>query len=148
MLRRLGLFTVRRRKLVLAGTALFLIAAAVLGSGVSDRLIAGGFEDPDSESARAGRTLEQQFDTSDPNLVLLVTAKDGSVDDPAVAAAGQALTDELGAEPDVQQVVSYWSLGSVPPRRRRARTPALIIGSHAGDDTLVHRRGERISPPT
>ncbi|MBA2326782.1 MAG: hypothetical protein H0V95_09090 [Actinobacteria bacterium] len=39
MLSRLGRFTVRRRKLVLAGTALFLIAAAVFGSGVSDRRV-------------------------------------------------------------------------------------------------------------
>jgi RND superfamily putative drug exporter len=145
VLSRLGRFTVRHRKLVLAGTALFLIAAGVLGSRASDRLIPGGFEDPDSESARAARTLEREFDTSDPNLVLLVTA-DRSVDDPAIAAAGQALTDELAAEPHVQQVVSYWSLGNVAPLRSGDGTQALIIGTIAGDDNMVHDRVEDLSP--
>lgn len=146
MLSRLGRFTVRRRKLVLAGTGLLLVAAAVLGSGVSDRLIAGGFEDPDSESSRAVRTLEREFDTSDPNLVLLVTAKEGSVDDPAVAAAGQALTDELAGEPGVRQVVSYWSLGNIPPLRSGEGSEALIVGTIAGDDNTVHDRIEELSP--
>ena len=146
MLARVGRFTVRHRWVVLAGTGVFLVVSLVLGSGVSDHLIAGGFEDPDSESSRATRILEQEFDTSDPNLVLLVQVDRGSVDDTEIAAAGQALTDELAAEPGVKQVVSYWSLGSVPPLRSTESDQALIIGTIAGDDDVVHDRIEELSP--
>ncbi|MGQ0805558.1 MAG: MMPL family transporter, partial [Actinomycetota bacterium] len=52
----------------------------------------------------------------------------------------------LGAAPDVQLVVSFWSLGSVPPRRSGDSRQALIIGTIAGDDNMVHDRVERISP--
>ena len=78
---------------------LFVLASFAVAGGVADRLTTGGFADPSSESERAASILEHQFHTKDPNLVLLVTAKHGaSVDDPAVAAAGQRqLTSELAA---------------------------------------------------
>src|SRR5262249_51890657 len=98
MLDRLGHFTVRHRKVVLVGTVVFFVAAAVLGGRVASRLSSGGFEDPSSESSRAGDAIEQEFGKQQPDLILLVTAKEGTVDDPDVAAAGRALTARLGSE--------------------------------------------------
>lgn len=80
MLQRLGEFTVRRRRWVLVATLLAVIVAGALGGGVFDRLSGGGFSDPDAESSRGTKQLEELFETGDPNLVLLVTAKQGSVD--------------------------------------------------------------------
>jgi putative drug exporter of the RND superfamily len=133
MLERLGRFTVRRRKAVLVASALFLVASGVFGGGVVDRLTSGGFEDPDSESVEARELLEDRFNAGDPNVVMLVTAKDGSVDDKAVVAAGLDLTGRLAQEENVEQVVSYWSLGSPPPLASGDGTQALVLG--------------RISPP-
>ncbi len=113
MLERLARFVVRRRRAVLVVSGLTLVAAGVFGAGVFGAVKAGGFEDPAAESSRAARLVEQRFGQGDPDMVLLVTAKDGrNVDDPAVAAAGAALTAELGGEPDVVQSVSYWTLGT------------------------------------
>ena len=75
MFTRLGAFTVRRRKAVLAGTLLVLVLAGVLGSGVFPKLAGGGFDDPSSESSRALTTLKHTFHTGVPDYILLVTAK-------------------------------------------------------------------------
>src|SRR5918996_1910100 len=98
MLERLGRFTVRRRRWILIGTVVGLIVAGAFGGSVIDRLSNGGFTDPASESVRAEEVLDRVFDAGNPNLVLLVTAREGTVDEPSVAQAGAALTRELSAE--------------------------------------------------
>jgi Phospholipid methyltransferase len=95
MLAAVGRFAVRWRRWVLAGTPLAVVVAGALGGGVFDRLSGGGFSDPDAEPSRARDQLERVFGAGDPNLVLLVTAKRGSVDDPATAAVGAAPTRQL-----------------------------------------------------
>ena len=130
---RIGQFTVRRRRLVLVLTVVVVIIAGVLGGAVFDRLSSGGFADPDSESTRADDLLEARFGAGAPNVVLLVTAGDGDVDAPEVAAVGQQLTDELAAYPKADDVVSYWSLGSPPPLRSEDGSAAMVVGRLAGD---------------
>jgi RND superfamily putative drug exporter len=133
MFSRIGHFTVRRRRLVLALTVLVVILAGVVGGGVFERLSNGGFADPGAESSRAADLLEDEFGAGAPNVVLLVTANDGDVDSPAVADVGQALTQELADYPQADDVVSYWSLGSPPPLRSEDGTEALVVGRLAGD---------------
>jgi hypothetical protein len=95
MLAAVGRFAVRWRRWVLAGTLLAVVVAGALGGGVFDRLSGGGFSDPDAESSRPRDQLERVFGAGDPSLVLLITAKRGSVDDPATAAVGATLTRQL-----------------------------------------------------
>ena len=133
MFSRIGRFTVRRRRLVLVLTFLVVLLAGALGGGVFDRLVNGGFADPDAESTRAADLLEDEFGAGAPNVVLLVTANEGDVDSAAVTEAGLALTEELAAYPRADDVVSYWSLGSPPPLRSEDSTEALIVGRLAGD---------------
>src|SRR5512133_4388948 len=135
MLERLGRFLVRRRWAVLAATLAALVVAGVFGGGAVARLKSGGFEDPAAESTRAAQVLRDDFGVGDPNLVLLVTAKGGDVDDPAAAAAGTALTRRLAGEPGLAQVVSYWATGA-PALTSRAGPPPLPLGrtpGHADD---------------
>ena len=147
MLRRLGRFTVRRRKTVLVASALFFVAAGVFGGPVAESLTSGGFDDPSSESSRAGEAVEERFGADDPDVLLLVTAPPGeTVDDPDVAAAGTALTDELAAEAGVTDVASYWSLGNVPPLRSDDARQAMVLGAIQGDDDAVDERIEELSP--
>jgi RND superfamily putative drug exporter len=133
MLTRLGRFTVRRRRLVVSLTVVFLIVAAVLGSGAFGVLKSGGFDDPASESSQAEQVLADRFGGGDPNVVLVADAG-RSVDDADVAAAGAALTAELEAMPGVEQVASYWSLGSPPPLRSNDGESALIVARVTGAD--------------
>ena len=146
MFARLSRFTVRHRKAVLVGTALFFVVAGVLGGDVASRLSSGGFEDPSSESSRAGDAIEREFGEQQPDLVLLVTAKDGTVDDPEVAAAGTALTARLGSERGVARAISYWDLGSPPPLRSADGRQALVVAALRGDEDAVHDTAEELSP--
>jgi RND superfamily putative drug exporter len=134
MFARLGAAVVRFRILVLAATAVFVIAAGTVGAaGVFGVLQGGGFDDPASESSQAAELLDQRFENGQPNLVLLVTATAGTVDDPANAEAAADLVDRLGGEPAVEQVASYWSLGSPPPLRSEDGTRALVLARVDGE---------------
>ncbi|HEX6310473.1 MAG TPA: MMPL family transporter [Acidimicrobiia bacterium] len=147
MLRRLGRLTVRRPKTVLGASVLFFALAAFFGGPVAESLTSGGFDDPASESAEAEAVIEDTFGAGEPNVILLVTAGDGGgVDDPEVAAAGAALTEELAAEPGVTNVASYWSLGNVPPLRSDDGTQAMVLGMIDGSDDRVRDRIEELSP--
>ncbi len=126
MLTRLGQFTVRRRRLVLSLTVLFMIVAGVLGTGAFGVLQDEGFVDPSSESAEAARLLETHFDDAEPNVLLVVTATDGTVDDEAVAVASAQLLDEVRGVEHVTGATSYWELDGPPALRSDDSTRALM----------------------
>src|SRR6478736_1005965 len=126
MLNRLGRFVFRRRRAVLTGAVLFVVASFAVAGGVASRLTSGGFADPSSESERAAAQLQRQFGAKEPNVVLLVSAKHGSVDDAAVRAAGLRVTRELARQPSVGQVASYWSLDNAAPLKSKDGRQALV----------------------
>jgi RND superfamily putative drug exporter len=144
MLERLGRFLLRRRWAVLTATLAVVVAAGVFGGSAVTRLKSGGFDDPDAESTRAAEVLRDEFGTGDPNLVLLVTAKGGQVDDPAVAAAGEAVARRLAAEPDLAQVVSYWASGA-PALKSSDGGQALILGRITGDEEDLDERAAALT---
>ena len=146
MLARLGQFTVRRRRAILVASVILFALAGAIGGGVADHLSSGGFDDPGAESSRAGQVIDDVFRAGAPNVVLLVTAAGGTVDEPAAAEAGRALTAQLAAEPDVDQASSYWSLGNVPPLRSNDGRQALVLAHIAGDEDAVDARIETLSP--
>ena len=82
MLHRYGEFVVRRARLLLAVSAVLLVAAGIFGGGAFGKLKNGGFDDPAAESTRAQHLIDTRY-AGQTNLVLLVTAKTGTVDDPA-----------------------------------------------------------------
>jgi RND superfamily putative drug exporter len=125
---------------------LAVIVAGALGGGVFDRLSGGGFSDPDAESARGTEQLEEVFGTGDPNLILLVTAKQGLVDDPKIAVKGVAITEDLAREPSIEQAFSYWTLGSALPLRNNNGSQALVLARIDGDEDQVDAAIEELSP--
>src|ERR671913_512232 len=127
MLERLGRFLLRRRWAVLAATLAVVVAAGVFGGSAITRLKAGGFDDPDAESTRAAAVLRDEFGAGDPNLVLLVTAKGGQVD-----------------EPDLAQVVSYWASGA-PALRSTDGGQALVLGRITGDEEGMDERAAALT---
>jgi putative drug exporter of the RND superfamily len=137
MLTRLAWLIVRRRRLVLVVSGVFLLAAGALGSGAFGVLEDGGFEDPDAESTRAADALEGHFDAGAPNLVLLTRSSTGDVDDPLAIVDGTTLTDVLAERPGVSEVVSYWSLGGAPALRSDDGDEALVLARVTGDEDAV-----------
>ncbi|WP_159943814.1 MULTISPECIES: MMPL family transporter [unclassified Nocardiopsis] len=133
MLDALTALTTRRPRWVLAVALLAVVAAAVLGSGVADRLRAGqGTEDPGSESALAGRLLEEHFPDSRPNLILLVESEAG-VDDREAARQGLGLAEGLAYEEGVTGVTSYWQTGA-DALKSHDGTRALIAAHLGGTE--------------
>jgi RND superfamily putative drug exporter len=134
----------RRRWAILAATLVAVALAGAFGGGAIGHLTSGGFDDPAAESVKAAATLRDAFGTGDPNLVLLVTAGHGDVDDPAVARRGEDLTRRLAAEPDLAQVASYWSLDA-PSLRSEDRRQALVLGRVTGDEEALDERAKQLT---
>jgi putative drug exporter of the RND superfamily len=146
MLTRLAQFTVRRRRRVLLGTLVAFLLAGAVGGGVAERLSSGGFEDPTAESTEAQRLVDETFGNGTPNLVLLVTADNGNVDELASADAGRALTAEVAQLPGIDQAVSYWTLGNAPPLKSTVGHQAIVLARIAGDEDAVDERIAELSP--
>ena len=136
---------VARRRLVLVVALILAALAGAFGGSVAKNLSNGGFDDPHAESTAARKIIEKGFGAGTPNLVLLVTAKDGSVDSPASRAAGLALTKELADASGVASPASYWSL-QAPPLKSTNGTEALVLARILGDEDTVRTRIEELSP--
>jgi RND superfamily putative drug exporter len=145
LLERLARFVIRHRRFVMAGALATLLVAGAFGGNVAQHLKGGGFEDRKAESTKANHLLKEQFRQGDPNLVFLVTAKAGNVDAPDVAAAGQALTQRLSGEHDVDLAVSYWTLGGAPPLKSKQGHQALVLVRLSGSDDEVDKHVDAIT---
>ncbi|MFF3381240.1 MMPL family transporter [Streptomyces sp. NPDC002680] len=136
-----------RPRLLLLVVLALTAGAAVLGGGVADRLSSGGSQIPGAESTYATRVLEQRWPASQPNLLLMVSARGatGGVDNPQVVTEAHDLARRLGAEQAVGGVVSYWD-GQEPALRARDGGEALITARIAGDEDAVDAVLERVRP--
>ncbi|NEE03144.1 MMPL family transporter [Phytoactinopolyspora halotolerans] len=132
------LITRAPRRILGAGLVLFVLAGA-LAAGVLDALSLNRFEAPDSESVAARELLGEQFGTSTPNVAVLVTAPEGTVDDADVAGAGSELTALLAEHPDIGDAWSYWTPGAPDTLRSDDARHGLILGWAPGD--ADHVRG-------
>ncbi|MEV6282215.1 MMPL family transporter [Kribbella sp. NPDC051770] len=110
MFETLGRFTYRRRRLVLALTGVFVVAALVWGTGVFGSLANGGFEAPNTEAARAVRTIEQTVGRTGTDVIVLYRGST-SVADPAYRAAVEGHLDGLPRS-EVVSSATYWSTRS------------------------------------
>ena len=99
------------RRITAVGVLVF-IAAAVFGIPVAKSLSPGGFQDPNSESARAIAVLGDKFGQSGQQMLILVTAPDGTNSDQA-RRVGTDLVDQLQRSPLVYNVSSAWT---APPQ--------------------------------
>ncbi len=134
-MRRLSRFIVNRRVWVLVATGVLAVLCAVIGGGVAEKLSLGGTEDPASESVQVqDRLLDEFVQARQPDFVLVVTARNGTVDDPEVVAAAEELEAELAARDGVELAQSYWSL-EAPPLKSVDGTQALVLAALGGDET-------------
>ena len=138
MFTRIGHFVTNRPRRILAAAGLAVVLAGALGLHAGSVLKPSGFTSPSSPSQIAQNRLDAYFG-GQPNLVLLVTARTGSVDSPAVAAAGRALTARLASSRGVDRVSSYWTTGSAALRSNNS-TQAVVVGTVAGSDKTATDR--------
>ncbi|QUX31034.1 MMPL family transporter [Nocardiopsis akebiae] len=92
---RLGRGVHRWRWAVLAATAAFAVFSGIWGSGLFSDVSESGFEDPDSESARATRVLEEELGHDGVDVVAVYRSDEIQVDNPTFAAAVQRIADGM-----------------------------------------------------
>ena len=131
---------------VLLCAALLTLALAIFGVPVAERLSAGGFQDPASESSRAAQLLTGKFGQGDVQMLVTVTTPDG-VDSPAARAAGTDIVKTLKSSPHVANVTSPWT---VPPSAAadlvsRDRTVGLIAAGIRGDESEQQTYAKELS---
>ena len=137
MFEKLGHVLVRRRKSVLAGFIVAVIAAGVIGSLVFARLEGGGYSDPKSDSWKAATYLTDTFKVKDPAIIFIIDAGK-SVSDPAVAAEVAPIEADLRAMPEIAKTLSYWSAGGAKQLMSADGSAAyLFIYGHKSDPTLL-----------
>jgi len=145
-MKRWGQLVARRRWVVLAAAALTAVLAGVWGAGVFGVLSDGGFEDPDSESARADQQIAETFGRVDADVLVLYTATSGSAaDSPAVE---RTVTDVVDALPAglVDSVATPWTPGAqglISDDRRSALVAITLAG---GDDEERADAYEQVRP--
>ncbi len=152
MLPRLASAAIARRRLVLVLALLFLgLAGAVGGSAPTALSANGGFTDPRAASSRALDALTGPLRGGPPQVVLVLRALGGRVDDAATAAAGQALTARFAAavrsrsgDTAAATVTSYWSAGRPAALRSGDGTAALLTARLSADADVAVKDLEAI----
>ncbi|WP_369167085.1 MMPL family transporter [Streptomyces sp. R28] len=145
MLTRLGRLAVHRSRAVLVGALLVVLGLGAYGAGAQADLDLARWSSPGTESVRAGDVLRDDFRTGNPNLALLVTARDGDVDSPRAERAGRELVAEVGRLPLVTDVTSYWDAES-PALRAEDGRRALILARLEGTATEARAQLAALSP--
>jgi RND superfamily putative drug exporter len=142
MFEALGRVMYRRRRLVVALSLAFVVFAGVWGTGVFGAMTGGGFEDPHSESTRAGDVAERELGRGGGDVVVLYSSDDLTVDDPAY---GAAVEESLDALPDdvVEESVTFFGTGA-PQLVSEDRRSTYAVLTLTGDEDARTEGLERI----
>lgn len=148
MFSRLGRLAHTRRRLVIGVAALLAAVAAIVGPGVAEEVIDGGFTDPEAESTQAAVALEAAFGREPGDVVVLWRHPTLTPGDPAFEAQLGAVLADLPAD-DVTAVVSPWTPG-LPDAARAGligadgRTAMAAIALAGEDDEQRAAAFERV----
>ncbi len=138
MLNRLGVFAARYHRAVLIASALLFVVVTILGMGAFKRLQSGGLVSASAASSQAEALVASHFG-GEQGLVILISARDGSVSSPAVVAVGKKVTATLESNSDISNVTSYWTTPAAPLRSGNGKA-ALILAHVKGSDDQVDSR--------
>jgi predicted RND superfamily exporter protein len=95
---KLGATLVRRKKIALASTLLFVILSGVIGGQVFARFDTGGYSNEKGDAVKVADFLAEDLGIKDPAVVLIANSPGVSVDDPIVAASASRLEAQLKEE--------------------------------------------------
>ncbi|MFY9917415.1 MAG: MMPL family transporter [Mycobacterium sp.] len=146
MLTRIALMAIAAPRRVLAVSGIVLVAAAIFGLPVAKSLSAGGFQAPDSESARANQLLVEKFGQGGMPLVVLVSSPDGARS-PGAQAAATEIVDQLKESPHVASVTSAWTVpaSAAADLISEDGTSGLVVASISGGDNDAPKHAAELS---
>lgn len=118
-MRRLGQVIVNHSKIVLFGFVGLIVLSTVWGFQVFGNLKGGGYDNPNSDSARAAEVLENEFAVDPAELIVLIDLpSDADTVDaqmkPVHLDLVMDLTDEIADIEGVDSAINYYMLGAPP----------------------------------
>ena len=118
-----------------------MVASAIFGIPVASHLTAGGFQDPDSESARATKVLTDTFGRGDLQLVFAVTGPRAQAEP-----VGRRLVDRLESDPNVVRAVSAWTAPEQAAAALVSRDgqTGLVVAELTGGEERAPRSAQQI----
>ena len=153
VLERLARLAIAAPRRILAVAAFLAVAAAIFGVPVTQKLTAGGFQDPHAESSQAAELLTGRFNQGDMQLLIMVSDPDGAMS-PDARRAGTEIVTALQDSEHVAEVSSAWTVPQPAAAELLSRdgTAGLIVAGVTGGekyaqnhakalvDSLVHDR--------
>ncbi|MDY6997392.1 MAG: MMPL family transporter [Actinomycetota bacterium] len=146
MLQRVARMSIAAPRRIIGTALLVMVACAIFGVPVADKLSAGGFQDPTSESAKATELLVEQFGQGDMELIISVTADEG-VQAPTARAVGTEIAGRLAESPHVGQVTSAWTApdAATPALISQDGRTGLIVAGITGGESGAQKHAERLT---
>jgi RND superfamily putative drug exporter len=141
----LGHLAYRRRRLVLASALVFVAVALVWGTRVFGSLASGGFEDPDSESAKAADLAAATVGSGAPDVIVLYRSTEHTVDDPEFRSAVEGTLADLPADA-VRQTTTYWSSQAPQLVSTDRHATYAVLQLTATDDAVANDLYKEIEP--
>ncbi len=149
MLERLTRRVIAAPKLVLSLTLVLLVAAGIYGAGAAGKMLAGGYEDPGSESTHASQVLDEVFGQAGAQVVIKLDGPSGTdmATDPAAQAVGTEIADRLATLDYVQQpVLTVWNSPQLAGELlSRDKTSTQIVFGVDGGDEHAPRHAQELS---
>ena len=146
MLATLGRALHRARWFVLLLGFFVVLGAALFGAGLFPLLKAGGFEDPNSQSAQAHALLDRQLGGSITDIVILMQSETLQATDPAFATAATHLLNGMQSRPEVASVNSYYTTHSPRFLSRDGHETFAAVQLKTSDPTLKDEQYKALLP--
>ena len=131
---KLGNFLVRRKKIALAGSILFVILSGVIGGQVFARFDSGGYSNSKGDAIKVAEFLQQDLGRKQPAVAVILHSSSASVDDLNFAQSAAKLESRLKNETDVEKTLSYWSAGNPPSLKSKDGKSGYIFVYLKSDD--------------
>jgi RND superfamily putative drug exporter len=133
-------------KRIIAFALLVMVATGIFGIPVTKSLSAGGFQDPTSESAEAGKVLVDRFGQGDMELIISLTS-DGGVQSAESRAVGTDIAAQLQASPHVAGLTSAWTAPATaaPALISKGGKTGLIIAGITGGESDAQKYAKELT---
>lgn len=128
------MFINKRNGWILGGSLLFIIFAVIYGTTLFSKLNSSGFQVEGSDSAAAFHDMQTKLPTSDPELIVLFSSRDGrKVTDPAIRDTVQKILSKAARDSHVDNITSYYDNLS----------PALVSRDQSQTFATINIKGDR-----
>ena len=109
MFSQIGSLAVRLRFAALAAAIVVIVLGLGYGSGVTGDLVAGGFDDPASDSVEVQERLLEELGLGEADVVAVFGDETTSVDEPTFTTAVRSTLDDIARHERVVNIDSYFS---------------------------------------